>query len=1143
MKGDFSNWRDEHRHNFTGVLHQQGRVLLDADWNAQTAIAVDWQDTAGQDIIGAGVAAVPANQLNGFKITAAVHDLATHKINLKVTPGRVWADGLLAQLFAEPDPDVPGDVARAATYLKPPVQDPAFGDSTIAKDVRDAVILEVWREEINGFQLPGLLIEPALGGPDTTERVETAFAFRLRRLKAGETCESIVGSLKDDFSTKGKLKAALQPPSPGSGDCPTPAGGGYTGFEHNLYRIEIANVDAGPPQFKWSQYGGGLVGRGHFDAIKKEVTIKANSQPIINSGLASFYLEAVEYDAALGHWRVTYGAPATLNTDVLTLGVKVFGTIPSNPGPTDTTLFRLWNGIAPVQHVNTELPNNVGIFLDFDTPGASNYTPGDYWTFPVRAGEVQNDEPLVGKDIGGGVIAGVPPKGIHYHRVPLAVLTWADNQNVVVPIEDCRHLFQPLTRLATCCSYRVGDGMHSWGDFDKIQDAINSLPASGGEICVLPGEYKEDLTIKAGSKNITIKGCGKRSRIVAATDDPVIHVTESRNIKIESLAILASLKGIGVLLEGPDMKGGQGGTLRDITLEKLYIEAATRCAIEVHVGFFITIRGCDIEMSDEPSDATGMFLTGDDSLIEDNIIRVLSASAKKAGDISGGRTLDPNLFQPAQAGKGGLQIGGTSERVRIINNLIQGGIGHGVTLGTVSETKDGQIFKVHHPGSKGVIDPCDPCKDTDSRQPPPKGGDVARTVSAGALHEIYIERNLIYNMGANGVGVVTFFDLGKQDEFITVERLTINGNEIRRCLYRPIAEIPQNMLNSMGYGGVALADVDYLVIRDNIIEDNGPSHLMPICGIFMLHAEGIEISRNRILNNGANNGEPAQGARPGPRGGIYIAYGIVPRVPVIPKEKKHIPAQNGVPAIKVHENIVSAPLGQALALVALGPVSVVGNQFTSLGVIVRGDSSTFWAATVLIFNLGLSNELYFQLLAFRAVARGHVKSKKSYTVAGDTLVSPQPGLDDEILGQYLANGNVLFSNNQCVLNLMDEIKEMVLSSILIASLDDVGFHDNQCDCDLFLGDFVFVQAILFGMSLRVTDNRFKEGLLGAWLSALTLGLLNMTTNNQSTHCLLIRGGLVEDQPNQILISGIYPPACGPFGRVKPDFGKSRQPGG
>ena len=63
MRGDFSSWRDERRENFNGVLHQQGRVLLDSDWNSQTRITNDWQDIAAQDIIGGLVAAVPADEI------------------------------------------------------------------------------------------------------------------------------------------------------------------------------------------------------------------------------------------------------------------------------------------------------------------------------------------------------------------------------------------------------------------------------------------------------------------------------------------------------------------------------------------------------------------------------------------------------------------------------------------------------------------------------------------------------------------------------------------------------------------------------------------------------------------------------------------------------------------------------------------------------------------------------------------------------------------------------------------------------------------------------------------------------------------------------------------------------------------------
>src|SRR5712692_7558056 len=144
MKGDFSRLPDEHNQNFAGVLHQQGRVLLDTDWNAQTAITSGWEDTAGQDIIGAGVAAVPAEERDAFKIASATHAAGTSDVQLTVTPGRVWADGLLVRLVGEPaDPTKP--VARKATYLTPPVQDPPYDPTSIKQDIRDAVVLAVWR--------------------------------------------------------------------------------------------------------------------------------------------------------------------------------------------------------------------------------------------------------------------------------------------------------------------------------------------------------------------------------------------------------------------------------------------------------------------------------------------------------------------------------------------------------------------------------------------------------------------------------------------------------------------------------------------------------------------------------------------------------------------------------------------------------------------------------------------------------------------------------------------------------------------------------------------------------------------------------------------------------------------------------------
>lgn len=258
MRGDFSTWDKEKDQNFNGVLHQQGRVLTDRDWNAQTEILNDWQEIAAQDIIGAGVAAVPADAPDSFKVTEA--KVVGDKVEVSVNEGRVWADGLLVKLDE--------NVVREAEYLQPPIQDPAGNVADLPNDIRDAVILETWLEELNAFQRPELLIEPALGGVDTTERVQTAFRFRLFRMDADDTCDSIIGDLKDDFDNKGRLTAVLQPDIAIDGDCPVVEGGGYTGFEHQLYRIEIAQTDKSDPYFKWSQFNGGLVGRGRFETDK-----------------------------------------------------------------------------------------------------------------------------------------------------------------------------------------------------------------------------------------------------------------------------------------------------------------------------------------------------------------------------------------------------------------------------------------------------------------------------------------------------------------------------------------------------------------------------------------------------------------------------------------------------------------------------------------------------------------------------------------------------------------------------------------------------------------------------------------------------------------------------------------------------------
>jgi len=674
---------------------------------------------------------------------------------------------------------------------------------------------------------------------------------------------------------------------------------------------------------------------------------------------------------------------------------------------------------------------------------------------------------------------------------------------------------------------------------------------------VLPGVFIENIVI-TNREDITLTGCGPRSRIVSAAPTaefaeagPVIHVRGGRNIAIDSLAVEAHETGPGLVLEGADPNFGTdqvAAPLIGVTLAQLYVTAVAKSAIRVDQARDVTIRECHVQMKDTTCLDHAIFALGDDMLIERNVVEVSaqpiemtpvfveldqpfeSLTLSFAIPPSGG-------YLPGSLSRGGIQIGGTSDRVRIINNLIRGGAGNGITLGSLIFIDDDQepLPPSRWPKPRPV-DPCDPQKPATGiivLVVTPLDDGHARAASAGTLTEIVIERNRIYQMGMNGISVVGFFDLSGVDEFITVEGLSILGNDIRDCLRRPLEEIPEAMIDSAGYGGISLADVERLVIRDNQIADNGPSHLEPICGIFVLHAEGMATSRNRILNNGAKTEASTAQAKIGRRGGINIVYALSPVTPVR-FGRQTLPGQNGEPALSVHENVVSVPLGQALSVTALGPITVTDNEFTSRGVVQRGPGATLIAATVAILDLGLSNEFYLQLLTFSAVAKG------SLSTAGLAAPAARPGLDDQRLGAYLANGNVLFADNQCLLDVVETGVTLSVSSVFVFTLDDIGFHGNQCDCNLF-DDIVLAHAILFGISVRANDNRLKESLFNAIFSAITLGFLNMTTNNQTTHCLLIRAFMpayLVDTANTVLIDPAGTGYCHQFSTVQHNFGKS-----
>jgi hypothetical protein len=1131
MKGDFSRWEFDPQDNFNGVLPQQGKVFLDADGIAQTLILNHWQDTAGQDVIGRGVAAVPAEVPNSFKVTQA-QIISTGGVptgaTLTLETGHLWADGLLLYLTAEPEA---ATVTRTATYLgTPPTTPLTAGD-------RDAVILEVWREAINGFQLPETLLEPALGGPDTTERVHTAMALRLLRLAADETCDTIGDRLQDP--AKGTLRVTLQPTTTIPGDCPVVEGGGYTGFEHNLYRIEIARVNDGqPPMFKWSQFNGGLVGRGNFEVVATgtAIAITANNQAIQSANLESFYLEVVELDAIRGHWRVTYGAEVTLNGGWLEIATEYYTEMPR---PTGNFFFRLWNGIRPLSEFPVPTPPTQptqlqdGIHLAFAATG--QYTPGDYWTFKVRAGEITNPEILIDN---------APPAGIDYHRVPLAELNWNGGGNIsseARKIEDCRRIFRPLTNQRVCCTLLVGDGIHSQGDFNSIEDALDRLPPQGGKICLLPGIHYTNAIIQ-NRQNIRITGCGVHTIVQPRANQlttPIFRIAASQGIQLDDMT-LNTITGTAIQLIDPldTSLASQGIAVRRNRIVAFTHAVEVRVRNELAGSNDIWIAENKIAMLDRPEGDVAIFSSADQVLIEHNQIVVVPApSSDRPGDPR--QPDDPSIrvFDPCQAAqsfygsrllvhqflrstyqyvafavasamlprilyqtRSGIQIAGGSEQVTIRRNQIIGGAGNGITFGDLpglrSET-GGEVFL-----ARAIA--YDSLPEASLRQ--------LQNRFNSTLYGIVIEENRIQSMGLAGIGVEAFFNLGRIGLLIRVEDLTIYRNHITHCAQQIPNELPETMLGEIGFGGIVLTDCENAIIQENRIEQNGINHFTPVCGILILMGEKVDISNNRILDNGPRTSLTNNNARRGLRGGVVVVMSFKPFTSKLFGDAEWL-SPDGIPAVKVHANIITQPFGQALFLIAMGTVSIVGNQFTSQDADFQVNPLSLLAGSVFIFNLGISQDLLAILLltSFR--------NQAFYGTSNITNSSVNVGR--QLL--YLPDGTVLFTNNQITLDLRTETIRLALSSILIASLDDVAFNSNQSNCNSFF-DFVLIDTVLIAVTIRSNDNRFQEGLSITFYSLFSYSFMNTATGNQATHCLHVLGGLLAEADNLVL-SPSFPTVC------------------
>lgn len=1161
---DISRFLFQPEKRYTSVRMQQGRVMLDSDWNEFERLDHELDRQMLVDILCA-----KGTSNDGFRITQPrVVDTsadAPATYDFAIAPGSFYLGGLR---FAA---DESQTFLNQSDWLQLGAEAPAPPVNLEADEVRyDLVYLRGWEQCVSAVE-DSELLERALGGPDTSVRVRRmqrveilpdvadtcaeAFDRLTQQLTAGEAGEPL-HSLDErtcELQSAARLSVTFDLDGLAEDPCRPAVSSGYLGADNQTMRIQLTT----PNRFVWSYNNAAPLYRVQVDVADltrvRFLTLPRDqeAQPLANQTVEIIpwgtFLPNQEKVAELQGQFFRVGTSYNPVDNSLTLADPIDqawldwlaenSQYWSDRNPSERQQYfylRLWTGSGESDQPDTgftpgtavTIPGT-GVTATFSNSGIA----GDFWVLALRPNTPTEVVPW-------NLLESAPPAGPRQYFAPLALIRWSLANGELQPsVQDCRERFQPLCQVNGCCTVTVGDGRTSHGLFNSVEDAIAFLPPDGGKICLLPGQHQTNANLR-GRRNIRITGCGVHTIVQPRADrvtDPIFQIAASQNIQLDQMTLVAHATTAIQLIDPENTTSpSQGIHIVDNDIVACIHAIEIRVNNERAGNNDIQILRNRLGILDKDTGRAAIFLLADDGLIERN--RIVVVPAPNPEDPSDSRRPDDftnDVFDPCAEpeifytprfplrlwatqtfqyiaqlaflptityqAQGGIQIGGSSDDIRIIQNTIIGGYGHGIVLGHWPAVQvDGNRFEQ---------------RQFFAEQFPTGVTQRLQEQFVSTLYDLVIAENTIRSMGLSGIGVGAFLISDRIGLRVRVENLTVYRNIITRCAQQLPAEIPEALLPDMGFGGIALTECENGIIQENQITDNGRSHRDPICGIFILYGEKIDITNNRILNNGPRINFDDDVDR-GTRGGIVLGISFQPLANIL--EDSELLSPDGIPAVKIHNNIVTQPLAQALFMIAFGPVSIVGNQFTSQGADARINPISLLAGTVFILNLGISKDLLTAALlaSFRGTTSANPESF-------GTTVAIDPGNDDQLDTVrrllYLPSGNILFTNNQTTLDLRTDEVNFTFSSQLLASLDDIAYNSNQSECTSLL-DLVLTNTALWGVTIRTNDNRFQEGITVAFYSLFSLGLMNTATGNQATHCIFVFASpsLLVENSNQVL---------------------------
>ncbi|RUL78920.1 DUF6519 domain-containing protein [Dyella choica] len=519
MKGDFARVTFDPANHYSQVFQQQGRVLLEADWNEQGRIQQYLLRSFITDLVGPCWASG-----TGFAITATDAKGNSKQLgDWKLSQGHFYVDGILCELDQ--------DCTLATQPNLPTPDDGADGSSGLANPPPQyALWMDVWERHLSYVEAPRIA-DIALDGVDTASRMQTVWQLRLLsqtaavallkdvegalqiRLKAttGDTTAingqiQQIATLKNQISGSAdsnetdtcalirdvlnarnnnacpQLTAELKSGSADGDPCSIAADARYSGCENQLYRVEIHDKGlpgSGGASFKWSRENGSVI----FPITSASTPTVEGSQTKMTVTLASLGRDD-RLGLAVGDWVELVDDAYTLRQQASPLLQVAAIEIPARivtlqtsktQQPYGVTLgkrpyVRRWDqqkgasqtGAIPVMEgADGAVELESGVLVTFQPGGL--YATGDYWVIAARVADGGSLDWPTQDD---GSPKPLSASGLHHY----AVLGLHDEKNAY---KECCCRFGPL------CTRLRQTSAQSTDAIANVASATGKVAASG----------------------------------------------------------------------------------------------------------------------------------------------------------------------------------------------------------------------------------------------------------------------------------------------------------------------------------------------------------------------------------------------------------------------------------------------------------------------------------------------------------------------------------------------------------------------------------------------------------------------------------------------------------------------------------------